>query len=262
MKYTDSQFTAEQLENLWKEYQETRADEARHKLLLQYIGLIRYVIHHLNLPPMTVLSYEDYLQIGLLGLNEAIERYDPSRGVKFETYAIPRIRGKILDEVRKFDWLSRTARKRSQEYIQAVETLRKKYKREVTEAEIREHLKLSEQEYREYLRAAAAATYAISYQDSATTEDSDEPTDPLETLVAEEPTPQQELEHKELIEFVGQQIERLPERERTILILYYYEELTFREIGQILGITESRISQIHSALLAQLRQKINERFTL
>ncbi len=254
----------EEVAQLWREYQQHRTDSIRHRLLFQYLGLIRYVLNNLNLPPNPILSYEDYLQFGLLGLNEAIERFDPDRDVKFETFAIPRIRGKILDEVRRHDWLSRTARKRSQQYLQAVEELRQKYKREVSSEEIREHLNLSEEEYQEYLRAAAAASYAASYYDPGWTEETEEgeSTNPLASLPSYFPSPHQALEHKEMLEYVAKLIERLPERQRLIITLYYYEELTFKEIGQVLGITESRVSQIHSATLKTLREQITKHFSL
>ncbi len=254
----------EEVERLWQEYQQNRTDEIRHRLLFQYLGLIRYVLNNLNLPPNPILAYEDYLQFGLLGLNEAIERFDPNRDVKFETFAIPRIRGKILDEVRRYDWLSRTARKRSQEYLHAAEELRQKYKREVSSEEIREYLNLSDEEYQEYLRAAAAASYAASYYDPTWSEEGEEgeSTNPLASLPSYLPTPQQELERKEMLEYVVKLLETLPERQRLIMTLYYYEELTFKEIGEILGITESRVSQLHSAILKTLREKITKRFSL
>lgn len=253
--------TAEQIEDLWLQFRLSPSSELRQQLVLHYIGIVRYVIKSSSLPPSTVLGEDDFLQVGILGLSESIDRYDAERGVKFETFAIPRIKGVILDEVRRTDWLSRTARKRSSEYLQTADRLRSEYGREASSEEIREKLGLSEEEYRSYLQAAAAATSSLSLNDSTTVtiDDEDAPVDILENVADQDGSSVEEsMTEEEYVSYIERYLLRLPERQRLVMTLYYYEELTFKEIGSLLGITESRISQIHSSIVADMRRRMKK----
>lgn len=271
---TKSQFTAEgqqtrsteiAFSELWKELRSRRTPKARkheikQQLLLHYLWIVRYTLYNMNVPSNSLLDEEDFLHVGLLGLNDAIDRFEPERGIKFETFAIPRVRGTILDEMRKLDWLSRSARRKVHELTELTDKLRSELGREVSAAEIQAHLNISAEEYQSYLSAMAAANASfslmnpeISYDDEGNEHDTVE-----EIPDTDAQTPFAALAHNERIEFVRQYIEQLPERKRLVITLYYYEELTFKEIGEILGLTESRICQIHTQICNDLRQKIEQ----
>lgn len=259
MKLRDGILTEAEVANLWKQYSNDPSRECKHRLMLQYIGLIRYVLNNLNLAPNAVLAEEDYLQFGIIGLNEALERYDIARGIKFETYAIPRIRGIIIDEVRRVDWLSRTARKRSQEFIQAADRLRVEKGREVTSEEVRQKLNLTHDEYKVYLRAAADATSSFSLTDTQAQDESEDAVSRIESIPDESAENALErMGEEERAAYIARYLENLPERQRLVMSLYYYESLTFKEIGQLMKITESRVCQIHTAIINDLRKKLKD----
>lgn len=253
------------LAELWQELRtpttpQPRKEEIKRQLLMHYLWIVRYAMYNMSLPAHSVLDEEDFLHIGLLGLHDAIERFDPDRGIKFETYAVPRVRGMILDEMRKLDWLTRTARRRVHELTEASDKLRSELGREVSMAELQEHLNLSDEEYQAYLNAMAAATASYSLRNSEVSYDEEgNEYDAVEELPDhEENNPLTQLAHDERIEFVRNYIQNLPERKRLIITLYYYEELTFKEIGEILGLTESRICQIHTQICNDLRRKLEQ----
>ena len=252
--------SVEELQSVWSDFLHREDQAAKRRLMMQYIGLVRYVLHNLNLPPSPVLGEEDLVQFGILGLNDALDRYDDDRGVKFETFAIPRIRGMILDEVRRADWLSRTARKRSQDFLQTADKLRAEYGREVSQEEIRQRLGLSAEEYKMYLRAAAAATGVINMNDThGAGEDDDGGADPVYSIPDDSsPDALTAMTEQERVDTLTRYLERLPERKRLVMTLYYFKNLTFKEIGVLLKVSESRVCQIHSAVLVELRKKLKD----
>ena len=243
---------------LWKEFEEKHTVEMKHQLILNYIWLVKYVLQQMNLPANSILSDEDFLNIGILGLHEAIERFESSRGVKFESYAIPRIKGIIQDELRRLDWLTRTARKKAHEFIQAGDSLRSSMGREVSTEEIRKKLNVTPEKYQSYLAAAAAARASLSLYEHQNIHDEDE-----SGMLEEIPDTTQKdyltnLENEEQINFITNYLKELQERKKIVMTLYYYENLTFKEIGQVLNVSESRICQIHTQIVYDLREKINE----
>jgi RNA polymerase sigma factor for flagellar operon FliA len=255
------QLSPEETALLWDEHTIAPTDESKRRLMMQYIGLVRYVINNLNLADNSVLSDDDFLHIGILGLNEAIERFEASRGIKFETYAVPRIRGMIIDEVRKTDVLSRTARKRAQDYLQASDQLRGDLGREATQEEIRQKLNISPEEYKVYLRAAAEARATLSLNDTPIqTDEDDTPIDQLSNVPSDDTDALENIGNEERSVYIARYLQNLPERQRLVMTLYYYESLTLKEIGQMLTITESRVSQIHSAVVTDLRKKLTKYF--
>ncbi|MCS7170331.1 MAG: FliA/WhiG family RNA polymerase sigma factor, partial [Candidatus Kapabacteria bacterium] len=230
----------------------------RQQLILHYLWLVRYALASLQLPDQICLSNEDLEHVGILGLNDAIERFDPSRGTKFETYAFTRIRGAVLDELRKLDWLSRTARRKFYAYQQVADELRQEKGRDVSSEDIRQRLGVTPEAYRSYLRAVEAAHASFSLHEplspGAPSEEEEEPSNFLEELP--DPTavnPAEQLSREELLAAITAYLERLPERKRLVIALYYYEGLTFREIGELLQLTESRVCQIHAKVLEELR---------
>jgi len=200
---------------LWASYKQKPTSELKKQIVLNYINLVHYVIHKTNLVQDNLLDRRDYFQFGIEGLSEAIDRFDPDYSTKFETYAIQRIRGKIYDELRKYNE------------------------------------KISVPAFSENTTLASAATLSINYPSN------DESGMQLyELLPGDSEKPDALLEKNELKQRLVELIKELKERERTILSLYYYEELNYKEIAQVLNITVSRVSQIHSRILNNLKQKL------
>ncbi|HPO62416.1 MAG TPA: FliA/WhiG family RNA polymerase sigma factor [Candidatus Kapabacteria bacterium] len=249
----------EEILALWKRYSEEPNLQNKNKLITNYIWLIKYILQNMNLPSKTLLNEGDYINYGILGLNEAIERFEPERGIKFESYALPRIKGTIQDELRKLDWLSRTARKKAQEFTTAGDDLRSKEGREVTIEEIRRKLNVSEEVYQTYLEAAAAAKNSLYFNESNIIQTPDGEYDIIEELA--DPNPDNivaNIENEERLSFISAYLTKLNESKRNVIVLYYYETLTFKEIGQLLNISESRVCQIHTQVLKELRHKLTE----
>lgn len=249
------------IENTWTLFKHNQDIKEKHKLILHYVWLVKYVLQNLHLPVNTLLNDEDFINIGIIGLNESIERFELDRGVKFESYALPRIKGTIQDELRKLDWLSRTARKKATDLLYATDKLRSEIGREVTSEEIINKLNISPEQYQSYLEAAAAARASLSMNESSSSIYSvDEeiinvleeiPDDSYEDTLAS-------LAGKERLEFLTDYLANLKERKRIVMSLYYYENLTFKEIGNVLSVSESRICQIHTQVVNDLRAKLYE----
>lgn len=246
------------IEELWENYITTRKVEYKQKLILSYSWLIKYAIQMLNLPHNTLLQDSDYINFGILGLNDALERFEPERGVKFESYALPRIKGTIQDEMRKLDWLSRTARRKAHEFLTAKDELRSEKGREVTIEEIRQKLNLSEEEYKSYLQAVAAAKASTYISDLSSTQEEDDDFEPNEIPDHSQDNPLTSLQKNETYNFILNYLKGLSERKRLIITLYYYEDLTFKEIGNVLNVSESRVSQLHSQVIAELKKLLSE----
>jgi len=242
---------------IWEQWFDTRDGEVKNDLIINYIWLVKFVLSKMNLPTNSLLSETDFLGIGVLGLHETIERYNLERGVKFESYAIPRIKGIIKDELRKLDWLSRNTRKKAQEYLNATEELQTQEGREVTQEEIRQKLDVNPDTYNRYIKAAAAARASISFSENKHITLEGDEIDILETI----PDPEEndylsDLVDKERIQFLADYIVKLDRKPRLVMSLYYYEELTFKEIGKTLELTESRVCQIHTKVIKELRKTL------
>lgn len=245
------------IQKVWNDFSQSRALDLKQKLILHYIWLVKYVLQSMNFPSHSLLSDSDFLNIGILGLNEAIERFEIDRGVKFESYAIPRIKGTIQDELRRLDWLSRTARRKAHEFLHAGDELRSKEGREVSIEEIRNKLNISEEEYQSYLAAAAAAKASMFLNESSQSLLDEE--DSLEELADDsEESILTKMMNEERIGFINDYLKAAPERKRLVMTLYYYENLNFKEIGQVLEVSESRICQIHTQVINDLRKKLHE----
>ena len=158
---------------LWEQYKTEKSIEIKHRLIPNYIWLVKFALQQMSLPSNTILEDGDFLNIGILGLHESIERFELDRGVKFESFAIPRIKGIIQDELRKLDWLSRTARKKVSDFVQAGDSLRSSTGREVSSEEIMNKLNVTPDKYNTYLAAAAAAKATFAINETSNTFDSD-----------------------------------------------------------------------------------------
>lgn len=244
---------------LWEVYFADDSPENKRNLMFNYIWLVKYVLQAMTLPTNSILTNDDFINIGILGLNETIERFSPERGVKFESYAIPRIKGIILDELRKLDWLSRTARKKAQEMLQVTDDLKRETGGEVSSEDIRKKLNVSHEEYQSYLKAAAAAKASLSLIENSQAMLAADDKDLLEEIPdLNQKNSLEILESEERIANITRFLNKLNERKRLVMTLYYYENLTFKDIGEILTISESRVCQIHTQVISDLRKYLYE----
>ncbi len=247
----------EDVNSLWRKYRANRDRQLRDRLILTYAPLVKFVAGRLGSGLPAHVDESDLVSYGLLGLIGAIERYDPDRDVKFETYAIARIKGSIIDELRAMDWVPRSVRARARDIERAIGELEAQSGRVPTEEEIAAKLGVSQDELDEDLleisRSSIAAldelwTISSSGGDQVALIDTIEDT--------QGPEPQAALAQTEMREALGEAIARLPEREKLVVTLYYYEELTLREIGEVLGVTESRVSQLHTKAILRLKARL------
>jgi RNA polymerase sigma factor FliA len=242
--------------SLWREYRRTGSKELRDRLIVMYSPLVKYVAGRLGSGLPAHVDEGDLVSYGLLGLIGAIERYDPDRDIKFETYAIARIRGSIIDELRALDWVPRSVRSRAREIERAIATLEAQLGRAPTDEEISAKVGISIDELEESLTDIARSSIAALDELWSVSGEGDQ-VSLLDTL--EDPDsvrPADALDETELREILGDAISRLPEREKLVITLYYYEELTLREIGEVLGVTESRISQLHTKAILRLKARL------
>ena len=239
-------------QELWNIYESDPSSENRDRLVARYLPLVRYVASRMALVPPPGLDYEDLLSFGVFGLLDAMDRFDRKKGFVFQTFAVPRIRGAILDELRRYDWISRSGREKLSR-LEEVSGRLYQSKGSVDERELMKALDMDEKSYRELLEIAGR-TYLVSLDDVIALEEGDVLRG---SAVADDlPDAQSLLEQEEDRRRVVSALEELPERERLLLSLYYYEGLTLKEIGQVLGVTESRVSQLHGKALAALRGRL------
>jgi RNA polymerase sigma factor FliA len=243
---------------IWEEYKRTHDAHLRDRLILTYAPLVKYVAGRLGTGLPAHVEEGDLVSYGLLGLMNAIERYDPGRDTKFETYAISRIKGSIIDELRSLDWVPRSVRSRSREIERAIAELEHKLHRAPTDEEIAAHIGISDQEFHDSLtqisRSSVAALDEL-WTISSSGGDTVSLIDTLQDPNADDPS--MEMSRTELRDALAGAIGKLPEREKTVITLYYYEELTLREIGEVLGVTESRVSQLHTKAILRLKAKLH-----
>jgi RNA polymerase sigma factor for flagellar operon FliA len=248
----------EEVGTLWRRYQTAPDDATRDRLILTYAPLVKYVAGKLGSGLPSHVDQADLVSYGLIGLIDAIERFDPSREIKFETYAIQRIRGAIIDELRSMDWVPRSVRSRARGIERAIGQLEAQLMRAPTDGEIAGKLGVSVEELDESLlqisRSSIAALDEL-WASSAGSGDAVALVDTIEDEHAIEPGG--ELEKTEIRELLGEAISSLPEREKLVITLYYYEELTLREIGEVLGVTESRVSQLHTKAVLRLKGRLS-----
>jgi len=223
------------------------------ELIEEYTPLVRRIAHHLMARLPSHVMLDDLLQSGMMGLLEAARRYDSSKGASFETYAGIRIRGAIIDEVRRGDWTPRSVHRNGRRVSEAIAQVENRTGRDATDAEVAAELGIGVSEYHALLQDSVDSRLFSYDQLTDSAEDS-----PAEQFVAAEPDPGRELEGDGFRQALAQAISTLPERERLVLSLYYDEELNLKEIGQILGVSESRVSQIHSQAALRLRGRLRD----
>jgi RNA polymerase sigma factor FliA len=242
---------------LWLQYKRSGDRGLRDRLILTYAPLVKYVAGRLGSGLPAHVEEGDLVSYGLLGLIGAIERFDPERDIKFETYAIARIKGSIIDELRSMDWVPRSVRARARDIERTIAQLEAKLGHAPTDEEIARKLGITEEEFQESLLEISRTSIAALDElwSSSSTGDPIALIDTIEDPLAAEP--QAAMAHTELREALGEAIARLPEREKLVVTLYYYEELTLREIGEVLGVTESRVSQLHTKAILRLKARLS-----
>jgi RNA polymerase sigma factor for flagellar operon FliA len=247
---------------LWREYKRTADQGVRDRLILTYAPLVKYVAGRLGSGLPAHVDEGDLVSYGLLGLIGAIERFDPDRDIKFETYAIARIKGSIIDELRSMDWVPRSVRARARDIERTIASLEAKLTRAPTDEEIASSLGITEDEFQDSLLEISRTSIAALDELWTSSSHGGDPVALIDTI--EDPLaaePQAAMAHTELREALGEAIARLPEREKLVVTLYYYEELTLREIGEVLSVTESRVSQLHTKAILRLKARLSATLT-
>ncbi len=230
--------------------------ENREEVIIQYSPMIKYVANRIamRLPPH--IEVDDLISVGVLGLMDAITKYDSSRGAKFKTYAEFRVRGAILDELRSMDWVPRSIRQKASKVDKVVQGLQAKLRRTPEDEEVAKEMGLSLDQFHETLNETKSIPI-FSLEDLGIAKESGDQQSLLDCLAGKaDADPQTQIRLVELKEIIAKAIDALPEKERLMVSLYYYEELTMKEIGAVLDITESRVSQIHSKAVYRLRAKL------
>ena len=245
------------IRSLWLEFRRTGDKALRDRLILTYAPLVKYVAGRLGSGLPAHVDEGDLVSYGLLGLIGAIERYEPDRDIKFETFAIARIRGAIIDELRALDWVPRSVRARAREIERAIGALEAKLGRAPSDEEIAGKIGISQDELNQSLTDISRSSIAALDELWTGGSGDGDQISLLDTI--EDPTgtrPAEALDETETREALADAIARLPEREKLVVTLYYYEELTLREIGEVLGVTESRVSQLHTKAILRLKARL------
>src|SRR5947209_7676156 len=244
-----------ELQELWRRYKATGDERARERLVVAYSPLVKYVAGRMSSGLPGHVEEADLISYGLGGLISAIERFDLSREIKFETYAITRIRGAIIDELRNLDWVPRSVRARAREIERANMKLEARLQRAPTDEEMAAELGVGVDDFQETLLQISNSTIVALDELWNVQDSTGDQVSLLDTLPDRDaPDPQQLVDQSELRDRIADAIAALPEREKLVVALYYYENLTLREIGAVLGVTESRGSQLQTTEVLRLRQ--------
>jgi RNA polymerase sigma factor for flagellar operon FliA len=248
-----------ELKDLWRRYRTAGEPKARERLVVAYSPLVKYVAGRMASGLPTHVEEADLISYGLIGLISAIERFDLEREIKFETYAIPRIRGAIIDELRALDWVPRSVRAKARQIERANVKLEHKLQRPPTDEEMAAELDMDMEQFQEALIQISNSTIAALDELWTVSDSSGDQISLLDTIQDPgAPDPSKAADATDLKDRVADAIARLPEREKLVIALYYYENLTLREIGEVLGVTESRVSQLHTKAVLRLRSHLSE----
>ena len=256
MPVVKSKTSPQELEKWWKQFRATRSEQSRNNLLENYLPIVKYAADRLYAKLPEEVEFDDLVSAGVFGLMDALEAYDETRGVKFETYCSPRIRGAILDELRSMDWVPRLVRSRAHKLGGAMRSLEAEMGRKPTEKELAKRMQLSMSEFHKVHRDAyAVGLVSLSRKWFETDSHKDvREIDVLQDKRSDDPF--LSAQRKDLKQMITKGLSRA---ERLIIILYYFEEMTMKEIGQTLDLSESRVSQMHSAILDRLKGQFEKR---
>jgi RNA polymerase sigma factor FliA len=253
---SDSVLTEKTEEELWRQYRKTKDEGIRNRLIKQYLPLVKYVAGKLAVGMPQNVEFDDLVSYGVIGLFDAIDKFDPGKHVKFKTYAVTRVRGSIFDQLRQLDWVPRSIRQKTRELEDTVRRLEAQLGRAASDQEIAKELGMTEPEF-EKLILKISGTTVLSLNDVwYSGEDNDRMSigDSIESPHSR--NPDAIVEKQEMKRVIVEAIGELPDKEKKVLVLYYYENLTLKEIGAVLGVTESRISQLHTKAIVRLRGRL------
>ncbi|WP_448318008.1 RNA polymerase sigma factor WhiG [Streptomyces sp. CO7] len=245
------------VDELWRTYKATGDERLREQLILHYSPLVKYVAGRVSVGLPSNVEQADFVSSGVFGLIDAIEKFDVEREIKFETYAITRIRGAMIDELRALDWIPRSVRQKARNVERAYATLEARLRRTPTEAEVADEMDVTVEElHAVFSQLSLANVVALEEVLHGGGEGGGRMSlmETLEDTAADDPV--EVAEDRELRRLLARAINMLPDREKTVVTLYYFEGLTLAEIGNVLGVTESRVSQIHTKSVLQLRAKL------
>lgn len=239
-------------QDLWRQYQNTKDPDIREKLIIEYSHLIKYIAGRLNIYFGSNVEYDDLVGYGVFGLIDAIDKFDINKGVKFETYASLRIRGSIIDSIREMDWVPRSLRQKSKELEKVYCEVENELGHSATDKEISQKLGISVNDFYKLLNEVNI-TSMVSLEDFL---EQNYEIGIGEVTTDTEEHPERQMELKELSRILADSIDKLPDKEKTVVSLYYYEELTLKEISAIMKVSESRISQLHTKAILRLKGKL------
>jgi RNA polymerase sigma factor for flagellar operon FliA len=253
----ETNLKAIELRDLWRRYKEDGDEKARERLVLAFSPLVKYVAGRMSSGLPSHVEESDLISYGLLGLISAIERFEPAREIKFETFAITRIKGSIIDELRSMDWVPRSVRTKAREIERANAKLEHQLHRAPNDQEMADALEVSVEEFQESLVRISNSSVVALDELWTVSDSSGDQVSLLNTLQDPEAVdPAEELDTSEMKDRLAEAIAKLPEREKLVVALYYYENLTLREIGEVLGVTESRVSQLHTKAVLRLKSRL------
>ncbi len=237
---------------LWEDYARLKTSELREKLILEYAPLVKVVAGRLSMYLGYNVEYEDLVSYGVFGLIDAIDKFDKNKEVKFETYASLRIRGAILDQIRRMDWIPRTIRQRQKQIDTAMKELEQRNGRPATDAELAAYMGISEDEFLDWQNQVKADNIISlnEYVEQGNDISSEK------SVSSGFETPESVVEKGELKQMLEESLELLTDKEKKVILLYYYEELTLKEISRVLEVSESRISQLHTKALQKMKTKM------
>jgi RNA polymerase sigma factor FliA len=246
-----------ELKDLWRRYKDDGDQRARERLVLAYAPLVKYVAGRMSSGLPAHVEEADLISYGLLGLISAIERFDPGRDIRFETFAITRVKGSIIDELRSLDWVPRSVRAKAREIERANAKLEHQLHRAPTDREMADALGVSTEEFQDSLVKISNSSVVALDELWTVSDSSGDTVSLLDTIQDPDAVdPSREMDLTDMKDRLAEAIARLPEREKLVVALYYYENLTLREIGEVLGVTESRVSQLHTKAVLRLKSRL------
>lgn len=249
--------TPDEKQKLWDEYSKKRSPELREKIILEYVSLVKLVAGKLSVYLGYHVEYDDLVGYGTFGLIDAIDKFDFGKGVKFETYASLRIRGAILDQIRKMDWIPRTLRQKQRQLDQAYAAIESRTGRMATDEEIAEELNISADELENW-QSQTKVSNLVSLDECIEQGDVR-----VENVASEEfRQPERIVERNEIRETLIETLKLLTEKEKMVITLYYYEDMTLKEISRVLDVSESRVSQLHTKALQKMRTKLGDNYDM
>lgn len=241
---------------LWTEYDKSRTPELREKIILEYAPLVKLVAGRLSMYLGYNVEYDDLVSYGIFGLIDAIDKYDYAKEVKFETYASLRIRGAILDQIRKMDWIPRTIRQKQKRIDAVCKDIETRLGRSATDEEIASELGISDDEYLEW-QSQMKITNVVSLNEYME-QGAEVPAEGNQFTTSRFDSPEEYIEKEELKKVLEESLEQLTEKEKKVIFLYYYEDLTLKEISNVLEVSESRVSQLHTRALQKMKTKMGD----